>query len=207
MSEWRPSAVLFDYGGVFTDPAPVEEELLRYDQILGLPAGTVLRALASGEAWEAVSVGQIEEAEYWHRAMGTYLDRLPRDFERFRSGVLLAERVRPEVIAIARALHGQVPLGLLSNATLGLRAALRARAGFLELFDDVVISAEVGLRKPDRRIYELAARRLGVACADALLIDDKRRNTEAAAACGMRSILFSSAEQLRPELRALGYEL
>ncbi|MER3469673.1 MAG: hydrolase, partial [Thermoflexus sp.] len=71
------------------------------------------------------------------------------------------DRLNEALVAALRGWKGRVALGLISNAWSGLREVLR-RLGLLDLFDVVVISAEVGLLKPDPRIYRLALERLQV---------------------------------------------
>jgi putative hydrolase of the HAD superfamily len=74
---------------------------------------------------------------------------------------------------------------------------------FADAFDEMVISAEVGLVKPDPRIYQLAVDRLGVAPADAVFIDDFSRNVEGAQAVGLHAIHFRNPQQARRELEDL----
>ncbi len=107
------------------------------------------------------------------------------------------------MVRLALALRQRYTLALLSNATLSLRSLL-SELNLLDLFDVVVISAEVGLRKPDPAIYSTAAILAGADVADCLLIDDRDRNVDAAQALGMQTILFSSAAQTQRELLAAG---
>jgi HAD superfamily hydrolase (TIGR01509 family) len=86
---------------------------------------------------------------------------------------------------------GRVKLGLLSNANRGWTERFRAR-GIAALFDDVVVSADVGLAKPDPAIFRLAADRLHVAPDACLMIDDQPQHVRGAQAAGMRSQLFES---------------
>jgi HAD superfamily hydrolase (TIGR01509 family) len=86
---------------------------------------------------------------------------------------------------------GRVRLGLLSNAPRGTSATLEAR-GLVPLFDDAVVSGDVGLAKPDPAIYRLAAERLGVAPAACLFIDDMARNIEGARQAGMTGHLYEA---------------
>ena len=76
-----------------------------------------------------------------------------------------------------------------------------------ELFDDVVDSSAVGLRKPDPRIYELSLSRLGVTAADAVFIDDAPGNVDGARAVGMSAVLIGQQRADVPaalaELRSL----
>ena len=96
---------------------------------------------------------------------------------------------------------------MLSNATISLADYLRRLSTLSGLFDDVVISAQVGLRKPDLEIYGLAARRLGIDVARVVLVDDKVRNTLAAQNAGMHAITYESPKQLRQELHDLGLDV
>ena len=68
--------------------------------------------------------------------------------------------------------------------------------------DDIVVSAEVGIAKPDGRIFELALARLGVQPAEAVFVDDFARNIEGARAIGMPAVHFKNTAQAVAEVRA-----
>jgi putative hydrolase of the HAD superfamily len=90
-------------------------------------------------------------------------------------------------------IHGLRPAAktaLISNAWPGARVFLEASLP-PGVFDFMVISAEVGVAKPDPAIYRLALERLGVPAEAAVFVDDMPRNLEAAAAVGMRPVLFN----------------
>ena len=74
--------------------------------------------------------------------------------------------------------------------------------GLVDIFDVVVSSAAVGMAKPEPDIYRLVIERLGIETGEALFIDDLVRNTAAAEALGIPSIVFESPAQLRRELQA-----
>jgi HAD superfamily hydrolase (TIGR01509 family) len=84
----------------------------------------------------------------------------------------------------------RVKLGMLSNADRGWTERLRARG--LGLFDDVVVSGDVGVAKPNPSIFQLAAQRLGVAPDACLMIDDQAQHVEGARAAGLRAHLHES---------------
>jgi HAD superfamily hydrolase (TIGR01509 family) len=71
------------------------------------------------------------------------------------------------------------------------------------LFDLIVSSAEEGIIKPHRRIYEVALEQFAITAAEAVFVDDTDENVMAARALGMQSILFHSTEQTIAELEAL----
>ncbi|WP_040161292.1 HAD family hydrolase [Nigerium massiliense] len=79
-----------------------------------------------------------------------------------------------------------------------------AAAPVLGELRDLVVSARVGLAKPDPAIFELALRRFGVAAEETVMIDDTVRNLDAAESVGLRTLHFTSADALRRDLRALG---
>jgi epoxide hydrolase-like predicted phosphatase len=93
----------------------------------------------------------------------------------------------------------------------GLRTALLSnswgneypRDGWEDMFDAVVISGEVGLRKPDRAIFELTCARLGVAPTECVFVDDLQPNVDAAAALGMTVILHREYDETAARLEEL----
>jgi putative hydrolase of the HAD superfamily len=85
--------------------------------------------------------------------------------------------------------------GLLSNLPSPLAHALRAAPGFLDHFDQVTFSCELGVIKPHPEIYRHAIVNLKIAPADGLFIDDRPQNIEGARAAGLRAELFTAWEE------------
>jgi epoxide hydrolase-like predicted phosphatase len=112
----------------------------------------------------------------------------------------------PVMLAAVRAAHDAgVRTGLVSNSW-GTRRYPRDLLG--ELFDGVVISGEEGVRKPDPRMYELGAERIGLPAAACVYVDDLPFNLEPAAALGMATVHHVDAATTVAELeRLLGREL
>ena len=103
-------------------------------------------------------------------------------------------------VEILRALkqQGRTLYGL-SNWAAETFQRIQPNYPFLELLETIVLSGEVGLIKPDPRIFQLLLERTGRRAGDCLLIDDAPANI-AAAALGFQTIRFESPEQLRQEL-------
>lgn len=200
----RIQAILLDFGDVLTDHGVTQDLLRAYDRHLGWPEGTLHDRLYRSPWWERVSLGQISEAAYFYGAVGEVAPLLPQALEVLRYGCFALEPLRPGMVDLLQALARRYRLGLVSNASPSLRHQLIRWPHVLGLFEVVLISAEVGLRKPDPRIYRLALRRLQLAPEEALFVDDKARNVEGARAVGMEGIVFTSPAQLREELRARG---
>jgi putative hydrolase of the HAD superfamily len=104
------------------------------------------------------------------------------------------------VDAVRAARRGGVKTGLLSNSW-STEHYDRDLLG--ELFDDVVISAEVGLHKPQPEIFRLACERLGVEPADAVFVDDLRENIAGAEEVGMVGVLHRDPDRTVAELEEL----
>jgi epoxide hydrolase-like predicted phosphatase len=151
--------------------------------------------------------GRLEQ-EHFERelaaVLSTGLDR-PIPAEGLVTRMLQGLRLDEEMIEAVRAARGSVATGLLSNSW-GVQ--YYPHDLLAELFDEVVISGEVGLRKPDPPIFGMAAERLGVPPKECVFVDDLPGNIEAAEALGMRGVLHEVAATTIPELeRLLGVPL
>ena len=96
---------------------------------------------------------------------------------------------------------------LLSNMPVDLMTYVLANFQWMENFDFKTFSCEVRLLKPDAAIYEHTLRGLGVAAAEALFVDDREPNIEAARRLGMRAIQFRTVAQFKDDLGALGFPI
>lgn len=81
----------------------------------------------------------------------------------------------------------------------------RPRMAFLELFDGIQISGDIGIRKPDHAFFQKMMETFHFSREQALFIDDKKANTEAAQQFGIKSVLFTDSEGLKLELVKLGF--
>lgn len=100
-----------------------------------------------------------------------------------------------------RAAHDQgVPTGLVSNSW-GTRRYDRRMLG--EIFDAIVISGEVGIRKPSKRIYELGAEAIGVPAGACIFVDDLDFNLKPVEELGMAGVHHTSAADTIPRLEEL----
>jgi glucose-1-phosphatase len=97
-------------------------------------------------------------------------------------------------------LKAEYKIGLLSNMGYDTLKDVFSERQQQEMFDDVLISSEVGLIKPSQDLYELALERLGVAPDEAIFIDDRLPNIEGAQQLGMKTILFTTNKQFEQNL-------
>lgn len=105
------------------------------------------------------------------------------------------------VLAYIDALHRTYKVALLSNAT-GESLHRRMPEG-KRFFDVIVASADVGVAKPDERIFELTAERLGVLPEECVVIDDNEGHCAGARGTGMQAVWYRDLQQLRHELEPL----
>lgn len=192
-------AVIVDFGGVLVrseDPRP-RRDLARD---LGLSVEALEDLIFASDLSLRAQRGEIPEPAFW-RAVGERLGLFdPEAVHRLRARFFAGDRLNEALVAALRGWKGRVALGLISNAWSGLREVLR-RLGLLDLFDVVVISAEVGLLKPDPRIYRLALERLQVPPPMAAFVDDLPENVEAARALGLYGIRFQETEAALRQLQ------
>lgn len=193
-------AIITDFGSVLvlmTDETPRRQLAERWN----VPLERIYKLVFGPVAVQA-ALGEISVEQHW-RAVLDVLGIPPLERAGFIQQFWAADGLNEEYAAYLRSLSGHYKIGLLSNANDDLRQVLTARWQLGDLFDDMVISAEVGLLKPDPRIYQLAAARLNVALDEAVFVDDMPENVAGAQAIGMAAIHYRQFEQARQELEAL----
>jgi epoxide hydrolase-like predicted phosphatase len=200
-------AVIFDFGGVVAQF--YQPHLFRtLETRLGLQAGSLSAILWRSPEWRMAEVGAISDAEYWRRTaprLGLESAAAIHTFQRDLFGTASSD---PRMIDLIRRLRGRYRTALLSNASNAFDSKrLADRYGLGDLFDVIIISARVGLAKPDPAIYRLALKQLDCAPQATVFVDDFAPNVEAAAALGMRAIHFLGTEALIPALRQQGVEV
>jgi putative hydrolase of the HAD superfamily len=175
------------------------------DRAHGLPRSSVFETLYRSDAWHGIERGMGDVAE-WTDAAHRELERragcpLPRLHDEWRQ----AQTSIAANVELVRRLRARYKLSVLSNADVSLRGRLE-RDGIHGLFDDIVVSAEVGMAKPDPAIFRLAAERLGLAPTECVFVDDWDQNVEAAREVGMRGVLHRAhkGDDLSQQLLALG---
>jgi putative hydrolase of the HAD superfamily len=201
-----PRALLVDFGGVLTTPTVQASRDwctrvgITYRQFVG----PLITPPADGDLslLEALELGRIPVGDFETRlgAAITAAAGAVVDAGGFVADVVGAAEPVPAMFELVDAVRARgLPTGLLSNSW-GNDYPLDLLGPH---FDDLVISAEVGLRKPDPQIYRLAAERLGVAPEACLFVDDLKANIAAAEAVGMTGVLHVDPDTTRAALEAL----
>jgi putative hydrolase of the HAD superfamily len=194
-------AVLFDYGGVLAR-VPEDTARQRLADRCGVKVQTLRRLLFGGDSFHLALLGEVSAEKHWSTA-ARLLRVPPVEMSDFIHEIWQADVLDEDLLSLIRRLRGRCKVGLLSNATSDLRPVLAARGGILETFDDLVISSEVGLIKPDERIYRLAVQRLGVPPEAALMVDDLQQNLLGAQRAGLQGLLYREPRTGLPDLKKL----
>jgi epoxide hydrolase-like predicted phosphatase len=187
-------AMIFDFGSVLVQMGDKAPRQALADQ-LGVPLKELYRLIFDSDSAARAMVGELTIEQHW-QAVGEALGVSPDEIPAIKAQFWAADWVNRELIDYIGALRPAYKVGLLSNAWNDLRQVLRERFGFDGLFDDLVISAEVGLAKPDPRIFHLAVQRLGVQPAEAVFVDDVLANVQAAQEVGLNAIHYQNNPQL-----------
>jgi len=175
------------------------------DRAHGLPRSSVFETLYRTDAWREIERGIGDATEWAEAAHGELERRAGRPLPRLHDEWRRAQTAIPANFELVRRLRARYKLSVLSNADVSLRGRLE-RDGIHTLFDDVVVSAEVGMAKPEPAIFRLAADRLGLAPRECVFVDDWDDNVTAAREVGMRGVLHrvDKGDDLRAQLSALG---
>lgn len=202
-------AVIWDFGGVLTS-SPFEA-FTRYEKANGLPEDFVrsVNALNIQEnAWAKLERSEVTAAEF---------DTLFREESRALGHEvpgkdilgLLSGDIRPNVVAALKTCKAEVKVGCITNnAPVGKGAGMSSDANkaaqvveIMSVFDHVIESSKLGIRKPDPRIYALMCEALDVDPARCVYLDDLGINLKPARAMGMHTIKVLNEAQLLQDLR------
>lgn len=153
--------------------------------------------------WTLYANGVVSEAEFWYQleeAYGQYIPETKRniwnDWETMQP--------LPEMLDFVRELKQRgLKVGVLSNVIPFTIDQIRAH-GVYDEFDFAVLSAEVGVSKPDEEIYRIALRKMPeLSPSEIVFVDDQERHLELAQATGMQTVLAQSSDQVIAALTAL----
>ncbi|MDX6689003.1 MAG: putative hydrolase of the superfamily [Solirubrobacteraceae bacterium] len=202
-------AVISDFGGVLT--TPLAGSFQGFADRIGLPLEAIGVALSTIAARDGVhplhelECGRLSEASFLEATTATLSEQLGRDVavESFAEHYFADLKPNAPMIEFMSALRGEgYRMALLTNNVREWESRWRALAPIEEIFELVVDSAFVGMRKPEPEIYELTLERLGVTAGESLFVDDFEHNCAAASALGMTAVMYREPEQAITEVRA-----
>jgi putative hydrolase of the HAD superfamily len=191
-------AVIFDFGGVLVRTDDYSSRHA-WDQRLGVPIGTVERAVHHSDLWIQAQLGRVSYKAYWE-GVAEMLYISPDKIPELRQDYFSGDRLNYKLVALIRDLKAKgLQLVLLSNDTKELRQRLE-ELELDELFDCILISSEIGVMKPDPTAYKVALQAVKAAPHEAVFIDDSLVNIRGAQPLGIHSILFRPEVDMRAEV-------
>jgi|TARA_Y100000022_G_C13195377_1_gene350072 putative hydrolase of the HAD superfamily len=200
-------AAIFDYGGVMAKSPLGRVEMLAdhfgagKEMIMGLILG---QNSADDNPWFDAECGHQPLNEDFGQRMQKIFNNhnLTFDLSYFRAWV--ADAVNEPDLGMERIVNqlkeDGIKVGLLTNSVPEFWPVIE-RTINTKLFDCIVDSSQVGVRKPDERIYELTARKLGMSTSSCVMIDDLHHNVKGAEKTGMAGILFTSSKETEEAIK------
>lgn len=207
------SAVLFDFGGVILS-SPFEAFNV-YEAEVGLAPDTIRRINATNpdaNAWARFERGELDPSGFM-AVFEAEAASLGHDVDAQRVLDALRGHVRPEMVEALRRCGVRLKTAMLTNnfrdPAGGSSHDPESELGAIfEMFDEVVESSVVGVRKPEPRFYEIACERLGVAPEECVFLDDLGVNLKPARAMGMTTIKVTDPADALAELEQIvGFSL
>ena len=209
-------AVIWDFGGVLTT-SPFEA-FNRFEAERGLPADFIRKVNSTNpdtNAWALFERSDITLTEF-DEMFAKEATALGGSVTGREVVALLSGDLRPEMVTALKRCKEEFTVGCITNNVSAGEGAGMARteakaaavADVMTLFDHVIESSKIGIRKPDPRIYEMACETLGVEASQSVYLDDLGINLKPAKALGMTTIKVLTAEQALTDLEtAVGFSL
>lgn len=196
-----PSSIIFDWGGVLID-SPAPEIMAHCSATLGVSIETFTDAYRHVEF--DFYRGQISEPRFWQEICSSIGIAAPREYSEGQDSLWLrafSTAYRPKMKMfelISRLKNSGYRIGLLSNVEMPILKYFEK--GMYGDFDFSVFSCVEAMAKPDAEIYHLTAKKAQTNPENCLFIDDRKENTLAAEAIGMKAIQFDTVEDCEEKI-------
>lgn len=193
-------AVLFDMGGVIVRTefqAPRQHLAER----LGMEYDDLVKIVFDSDSGYKASIGEITVEDHWSSVIKR-LRRPESEMEAIRHEFFAGDIIDRTLVDFLRSLRGKYKTGIISNAWGDLREYI-VREKFEDAFDYMIISAEVGVVKPEAKIYQIALEQVGVSPKEMVFVDDFAVNIKGCEKLGIKGILFKDPASALKQLKAL----
>lgn len=204
MSDTQPipiKAIFFDLGGVLIRTEDRRPRTMLADGF-SITYAELEKIIFGGESGDAAQLGIISAAQHWENvraALSLRVDEVETIKAAFFGGDVLDRDIWTYILN----LRPRYLTAALSNAMSDARQSLLNKWQLGDGFDHFFISAEMGMMKPDPRIYHTVLHHLALAPAETVFVDDFLQNVQAAQAVGMRTVWFRNREQTIGELERI----
>jgi len=202
----RVDAVVFDLGNVLItwDPHPAITKAVGAEQATRFLADKEFDFAAwnhqqdAGRSWDEGEEAAVTSHPHWEPAIRGYRENFPHS---------LVGAIEDTVQILVELHAAGIPLFALTNWSEELFPTALKRFDYLDIFDDIIVSGEEHVAKPDPKIFEILQERIGHSLHDCIFIDDSLANIKAAAVAGLDAILFTDTGHLREDLALRGLPL
>jgi putative hydrolase of the HAD superfamily len=197
--------IVFDVGNVLVpwDPAGIEQRAFGEDRLAHADYRAPLRGHPT---WLAVNRGELSlvEAKDHYVADDGFA---PDDIDRLYDELFASFPLKSDTRALMDELQSaDYRLFAITDNVREIVALLKREHDFWDMFEMAAVSAEIGVLKPDPRIYNWLLETAGIAAEECVFLDDVERNVAGAKAVGMHGLVFTTAAKARDDLRGIGVD-
>jgi glucose-1-phosphatase len=194
-------AIVLDVGGVILRTEDRSGRKMLESKYSLPPGGSEALVFMSKPAAES-TIGKVPQDQIWHN-IAAELNLTPAELEEFQLAFWQGDRIDIDLIRYIESQRGRYVTALLSNAWVGMREILADQYQIIEgkTVDHILISAELGVAKPDPRIYHLLAGTIDCPYDRILFVDDFIENIEAANRLGIQTIHYQPGMDLMDHIQ------
>lgn len=186
-------AIVVDVGGVLVQTLDYTPRRL-WENKLHLLAGQISKEVYELEPGDLATTGQVKPERIWMDIQKKFA-LTDRDLSQLELDFYSGDVLNTDFFAFMQSVRSKYQTAILSNAWLDAREIFTKNYHLDQIVDQMIISAEEGMRKPNKEIYVLTWERLGVKAEEILYIDDDSTNIHAADALGINSVLFTTTKE------------
>lgn len=189
--------IIFDFGGVLVR-APNLGWINRWKRFLGLTDDPEIMAVLTNpnesQLVKDMCLGKISEEKIWELVAEKFRLK-PKTLQRLQNGLLSMRNLNKPMIKFMEDLAEDYQVAILSNAGIQARRLMENHYHLDRYAEEIIISAEEGVIKPDHRIFQIALDRLRVSPENVIFLDDYLNNVLSAREFGMTAVQFINNHQ------------
>lgn len=196
------TALVLDFGGVIVRTED-HKGRIELEEKFHLTPGTAHELVFYSSIANSATVGEAEPDEIWQHVAGE-LSLTPQELSQFKESFWAGDNMDEELIRFFKSCRSKYKTAILSNAWKNLREVLAETYNIVEgqSVDHILISAELGVAKPDPKIYKILANTLDCPYHEILFVDDFIENIQAAKSLGIQTIHYQPDLDLINEIKS-----
>ena len=187
-------AIIFDFDGVITYEGRFNHFTKQKTKQFNISPEVLHQIIR--KYWKPASLGETNSDEFWNEIA----KEVGCEKQEIRSLLMEYMYINEKMVDYIKLLKEKYKIALLSNHIADWIEEKLNVIGLNEIFDEKIVSYNVKLRKPDHRIYKLAAKKLELKEEECIFVDDKQGNVNAANEVGMKGILFTNLGSLKVKI-------